>query len=68
MDFYLELFDRLGHGLPDIAIAWDEFKPVLHPEYFLGSIGTYIYCVLEWNWRLSTMVGAYVKKIFKSLE
>ena len=30
-----ELFNKTGHGLIiDIAIAWDEFKPVLHPEYF----------------------------------
>ena len=47
----------------DVLIAWDEFKPVLHPEYF-GNNGTYIYCVLEWNWKSSTMAGAYVKKFF----
>ena len=29
-----ELFNKTGHGLTDIVIAWDEFKPVLHPEYF----------------------------------
>ena len=28
------LFDKTGHGLTDIVIAWDEFKPVLDPEYF----------------------------------
>ena len=37
-------------------------------QSIFGNNGTYIYCVLEWNWRLSTMVGACVKKIFKSLE
>ena len=38
MGFYLknmpEVFNKTGHGLTDIAIAWDEFKPVLYPEYF----------------------------------
>ena len=29
-----ELFYKTGHGLTDIVIAWDEFKPVLHLEYF----------------------------------
>ena len=29
-----ELFDKTRHGLTDIVIASDEFKPVLHPEYF----------------------------------
>ena len=33
-----------------------------------GNNGTYIYCVLEWNWRPCTMVGACVKNVFKSLE
>ena len=28
-----ELF-KTGHGLTGIVIAWDEFKPVLHTEYF----------------------------------
>ena len=26
-----------------------------------GNNGTYIYCVLEWNWKLSIMIGACVK-------
>ena len=30
-----EVFDKNGHDLKNI-IAWDEFKPVLHPEYFWG--------------------------------
>ena len=29
-----ELFNKIGPGLTDIVIAQDEFKPVLHPEYF----------------------------------
>ena len=29
-----EFFDKTGHGLTDIVIAWDKFKPVLQPEYF----------------------------------
>ena len=62
-----ELFNKTGRGLTDIVIAWDKFKPILHPEYF-GNNGTYIYCVLEWNWRPSAMFGACVKKILKSLD
>ena len=38
MGFYFknmpEVFNKTGHGLTDIAIAWDEFKAVLHPEFF----------------------------------
>ena len=30
-----ELFNKTGPGLTDIPIAWDKFKRVLHPEYFL---------------------------------
>ena len=30
-----EVFNKTGYGLAGI-IAWDEFKPVLHPE-FLGT-------------------------------
>ena len=37
-------------------------------QSIFGNNGTYIYCVLEWNWRASTMVGACVKFFFKSLE
>ena len=29
-----EIFNKTGHGLTDIAIAWEKFEPVLHPEYF----------------------------------
>ena len=29
-----DVFNKTGHGFTDIAIAWYEFKPVLHPEYF----------------------------------
>ena len=72
MDFYLknmpEVFNKTGHRLTDIVIAWDEFKPVLHTEFFLGNKGSYIYCLLEWNWRPSTIVGACVKYFFWSLE
>ena len=31
-----EVFNKTGHGLTDIVIAWDEFKAVLHPELFGG--------------------------------
>ena len=47
-----EIFNKTEHGPTDIIIAWGEFKPVLHP-------GTNIYCVLECNWRTSTMVGSW---------
>ena len=36
-------------------------------QSFFGNNGKNIYCVLEWNWRPSTMVGACVKN-FKNLE
>ena len=55
-----EVFNKTGDDLTDIIIIWDEFKPVLHQSFF-GNNGTYIYCVLEWNWRPSTMIGACVK-------
>ena len=29
-----ELFNKTRRDLTDIVIAWNEFKPVLHPEYF----------------------------------
>ena len=29
-----EVFNKTGHGLTDIIIAWDDFKPVLHPDLF----------------------------------
>ena len=29
-----KVFNKTGHGLTGIVIAWDEFKPVLHTEYF----------------------------------
>ena len=32
-----EVFNKTGHGLTDIVIAWDEFKAVLHPEFFEGT-------------------------------
>ena len=31
-----EAFNKTGHGLTDIVIAWDEFKADLHPEFFGG--------------------------------
>ena len=38
-------------------------------ESIFENNGTYIYCVLEWNWRSSTMIEACVKKnFFKGLE
>ena len=39
-----------------------------YTQSIFGNNGTYVYCVLEWNWRPSTMIGACVKNIFKSLE
>ena len=38
-----KVFNKTGHGLTDIVIAWDEFKPVLHTEYFWDNV----YCMLE---------------------
>ena len=29
-----DVFNKTGHDLTDIVIAWYEFKPVLHSEYF----------------------------------
>ena len=29
-----DLFNKTEHGLTDTVIACDEFKSVLHPEYF----------------------------------
>ena len=40
-----EVFNKTGHGLTGIIIAWAKFKPVLHPEFF-GRKGTYICCAL----------------------
>ena len=31
-----EVLDKTGHGLTEIVIAWDEFKAVLHSEFFWG--------------------------------
>ena len=31
-----DVFNKAGHGLTDIVIAWDEFKAVLHLEFFGG--------------------------------
>ena len=59
-----ELFNKTGQGVTDIVIAWDEVKPVLHPEYFF----TYTYCVLEWNEGPPPWLGPVSKKFFKSLE
>ena len=28
-----EVFNKTGHGLTDIIIAWDEFNPVLQPNF-----------------------------------
>ena len=39
-----EIFNKTGHGLRDIVIAWDEFKAVLHPELF-GEIKVIISAV-----------------------
>ena len=29
-----EVFNKTGHGLSDIIIAWAEFKPLLHPVFW----------------------------------
>ena len=39
-----ELFNKTGHGVTDIVIAGDEFKPVLHPEYFWEKWYMYLLC------------------------
>ena len=64
-----EVFNKNGHGLTDIVIAWDEFKAVLHPEIFGEIKGSYIYCVLDWNWRPYTKskVTALSKKSTSNL-
>ena len=59
-----EVFNKTGHGLTDIVIAWDEFKAVLHPEFFAPRV----VISTEWNWRPSTVVGTCVKYFFWSLE
>ena len=59
-----EGFNKTGHSLTDIIIVWAESKLVLHPEIF-GQNDTYIYWVLEWDWRLSTMVGGSAKSHFR---
>ena len=51
-----ELFNKTGHCLTDIIIALDEFKQVLHVEFF-GRNSPYIYSVLRWNRMLSSKVG-----------
>ena len=58
-----EVFNKTGHGLPDIIIAWSEFKPVFNPGYFVQN-RTYIYWVLEWNWR-SFVVGKSTRNPFR---
>ena len=60
-----EFFNKTGHGLTDIIVVWAEFKPVFQQEFF-GQNGTYIYWVLEWNWRSSTMVGGSIKNLFRT--
>ena len=61
MDYNMpKLSNKTAHGLTDIVIAWDQFKPVFIQIIF-GNNGTSIYCALEWNWRPSIMVGADVK-------
>ena len=47
-----EVCNKTGHGLTNIIIAWDEFKPVLQASpaaSFFRNSSTYIYCILEWN-------------------
>ena len=39
-----EVFNKTGHGFTNIVIASDEFKAVLHPDFFSGNKGNYIYC------------------------
>ena len=63
---HAEVLNKTEHGLTEIIIVWNKFKPVLHPKLW-GNNVTYTYCLLEWNWRPSTMVGACVKRFLKSL-
>ena len=68
--FYLTACLRF---LIELDIAWQTLKfsetnlSQCCTQSFFGRNGTYIYCVLECNWRPSTMVGACVKNFFKSL-
>ena len=39
-----EGFDKTGHGLTDIVIAWDEFKPVFHSVFFWEQECIYLLC------------------------
>ena len=39
-----EVFDKTEHNLTDNVIVSDEFKPVLHPEFFLGIWYIYVPC------------------------
>ena len=36
-----------------------------HTQSFFGHTGTYICCVLEWNWRGPTMVLGALRKLFR---
>ena len=65
---YNELFNKIGHGLTDIVIAWDVNLSQFCTQSIFGNNGTYIYCVLEWNWRPFTMVGACVKNFFEEFR
>ena len=31
---HYSIFNKTCYGLTDIIIGWDQFKPVLHPEFF----------------------------------
>ena len=35
-EFQNSFLKENGHCLTNIIVAWDEFKPVFHPEFFLG--------------------------------
>ena len=55
-----ELLNKTGHGLIDIVIAWDELSQFCTQSIFKNNEkNTYIYCVLEWNLRPSTMLALY---------
>ena len=58
-----EVFNKTGHGLTDIIIAWDEFKALLHPE-FLGEIRLVIYTVCQSETEGPPPLLGLVKNIF----
>ena len=66
IDFYVTAwskFSKQDMASQTYIIAWTEFNPVLHPEFF-GNNGKYIYCVLEWSY--FTMAGDSFKNLLRT--